>query len=259
MTAKLLRWFPYLGYAVILIPTIFVVGASFTTTRYIVFPPVGFSLKWYAVAFSDPYMLKGLWLSLFVAVTAVLISLVIGTFAALYLTRPRALARSYLSTFFLAPLNVPTVMTAFAILLVFTNWGLINQTGLIIAHVVLTVPYIIRTVMVSLTGMDASLPRAAAILGANPWKVFRYITLPLIKPGMLAGAFFAFLVSFNNVTLSVFITSPGSSTLPVVLFNRMEWLAEPSVAAAASMIVITTIVVMLILDRKFSLFRSLFG
>jgi putative spermidine/putrescine transport system permease protein len=257
--AKVTRYAPYLGYAIILIPTVLVVGSSFTTTRFIVFPPQGFTLKWYVAAFADPQMLKGLQLSLVVAIGSVLISLAIGTMAALYLAKPEVRLRNYLATFFLAPLNVPTVMTAFALLLTFTNWGLISQTGLIVAHVILTVPYIIRTVLVSLTGMDPSLARAASILGANPWKVLRHVTLPLARPGMLAGATFAFLVSFNNVTISVFIASPGTSTLPVVLFNRMEWLAEPSVAAAASMIVIMTIAVMLVLDRKFSLFRSLFG
>ena len=257
--SRIVRFLPYLGFAVILIPTVLVVGSSFTTTRYIVFPPKGFSLKWYWAAFSDPQMLKGLELSLSVAVASVLISLVIGTLGALYLARPDARGRGYLSAFFLAPLSVPTVMTAFALLLTFTNWGLISRLGLIVAHVVLTVPYVIRTVLVSLTGLDPSLGRAASILGANRWNTFRLVTLPLIKPGVIAGGVFGFLVSFNNVTISVFIASPGSSTLPVVLFNRMEWLAEPSVAAAASMIVLLTITIMLILDRKFSLFRSLFG
>ena len=207
---------------------------------------------------TDLYMLSGLRLSLLVAGAAVAISSVIGTMAALYLSRPDVRAKNILASFFLAPLNVPSVMTAFAMLMAFTNWGLINQTGLIFGHVVLTVPYIIRTVMVSLAGLDWSLLRAGAVLGANPWRVFWHITLPLIRPGIIAGAVFAFLVSFNNVTISVFIASPGSSTLPVVLFNRMEWLAEASVAAAATLIVVFTIVLMLILDLKFSLFRSLF-
>lgn len=258
MISKLLKYTAFLGYGIILIPTIFVIGSSITATNYIVFPPQGLSLKWYDAAITDRYLLAGLRLSLEVGLASVLISSILATMAALYLTRPAAVGRQLFSTYFLAPLNVPSVMTAFALLLVFTSWGLINTVGLIIAHVVLTFPYILRTVVTSLTGSDRSIGQAAAILGANPWRVFWRVTLPVIRPGIISGAMFAFLVSFNNVVISVFIASPGTSTLPVVLFNRMEWLAQPSVAAAASSIVILTIVIMLILDRKFGLFQSLF-
>ena len=258
MIAHLPRYVAYLTYALILVPTAIVVASSFTTSQFIVFPPVGLSGQWYTRALADRELMAGLRLSLLVALGAVAVSLALGTMAALYLSRPSVRGRSALAAFFLAPLTVPSVMTAFALLLAFSSWGLINQPGLTIAHVVLTVPYIIRTVLVSLAGADPSLPRAAAILGANPWRVFWHVTLPLIRPGMVAGAVFAFLVSFNNVTISVFIASPGTSTLPVVLFQRMERFSEPTVAAAASTIVVSTIVIMLLLDRKLSLFQSLF-
>ncbi|MBP6819113.1 ABC transporter permease [Ferrovibrio sp. MS7] len=245
-------------YAAILVPIIMVIGAAFTETRYITFPPVGFTWRWYGAAFADSSLMNGLWLSTMVALASVVIATCLGTAAALYLERPNARFRGAFSTFFLAPLNVPAVMTAFALLLAFTQWHLINWRGLIIAHVILTLPYIVRSVLVSLAGRDGAVERAAAILGASPWRVFWHITLPIIRPGVLAGGTFAFLISFNNVPVSVFISTPGSAPFPVVLFNRMQWLAEPSVAAAATIAILSTIAVMLILERKFSFYRSMF-
>ncbi|MCD6672127.1 MAG: ABC transporter permease [Burkholderiaceae bacterium] len=248
----------HVTYAVLLLPVLMVIGASFTTTRYIAFPPVGLTGRWYGAALADDALVGGLWLSVNVALTSVALSAALGTAAALYVARPGARGREALAAFFLAPLNVPAVMTAFALLLAFTQWRLINWWGLVIAHVVLTMPYIIRSVMVSLAGQDPALGRAAAILGASPWRSFRYVTLPLIRPGVIAGAVFAFLISFNNVPVSVFIAAPGSAPLPVVLFNRMQWLAEPSVAAAATVTVLATVCAMLVLERRFSIYRSMF-
>jgi len=245
-------------YAIIVLPVVMVIGASFSAARYITFPPVGLSFKWYEAAVADGALMSGLWISVSVAVTSVLVGVTLGTMAALYLARPGATGRRSLETFFLAPLNVPAVMTAFALLLAFTEWKLISWRGLVIAHVVLTLPYIIRSVLVSLTGLDRAAQRAAAVLGATPLRVFWHVTLPLIRPGVLAGATFAFLISFNNVPVSIFISSPGSAPLPVVIFNKMQALPEPSVAAAATLTIVATIAVMLVLERKFSIYRSLF-
>jgi putative spermidine/putrescine transport system permease protein len=248
----------HLVYAAIVLPVLMVIGASFTETRYIAFPPVGFTFKWYGSAFADRALMGGLWMSTTIAAAAVVLSVALGTMAALYLGRTAARGRDALASFFLAPLNVPAVMTAFAMLLAFTQWHLINWWGLVIAHVVLTLPYMVRSVLVSLAGQDESVQRAASVLGASPPRVFWHITLPLIKPGVLAGGTFAFLISFNNVPISVFLASPGSAPLPVVLFNRMQWLAEPSVAAAATITIVATITTMLVLERKFSFYRSMF-
>lgn len=245
-------------YAVIVVPIVMVVGASFTETRYITFPPQGLTLKWYGAAMADAALMRGLGLSASVAAASVSVSLVLGTLGALALSRSSGRAKQLLSGFFLAPLNVPAVMTAFALLLAFTQWHLINWAGLVISHAVLTLPYIVRSVLVSLAGQDPAVQRAAAILGASPLRVFRHVTLPLVKPGVIAGGTFAFLISFNNVPISVFLASPGSAPLPVVLFNRMQWLAEPSVAAAATVTVVATLVTMLALERRFSFYKSMF-
>lgn len=248
----------WLTYALIVVPLVMVIGASFTETRYIAFPPQGFTFRWYEAAVADSALMHGLGLSALVACGAVAISVVLGTLGALYLSRTAGRLKEVFAAFFLAPLNVPAVMTAFALLLAFTQWHLINWWGLVVAHAVLTLPYIVRSVLVSLAGQDPAVERAGAILGASPLRVFRHITLPLIRPGIIAGGIFAFLISFNNVPISVFLASPGSAPLPVVLFNRMQWLAEPSVAAAATLTVVTTLAIMLALERRFSFYKSLF-
>lgn len=258
MKASLLGIFAWIVFAVIVMPVIMVIGASFTQTRYIAFPPSGWTLDWYGKAAADGALVNGLWQSVALAAVSVTLSVVLGTLASLYLNQSAARGRAALSSFFLAPLNVPSVMTAFALLLAFTQWRLVNFWGLAAAHVVLTLPYVIRSVLVSLAGQDPSVQRAAAVLGASPARVFWHVTLPIIRPGVLAGATFAFLISFNNVPISVFLASPGSAPLPVVLFNRMQWLAEPSVAAAATLTIVATIATMLALERRFSFYRSMF-
>jgi putative spermidine/putrescine transport system permease protein len=253
------RVLSYFVYTALLLPIIFVLGASFTAGGYIRFPPDGLSFRWYVAMWNDADMMKGLLISLYIALITTVISLVIGTMAALYLVRLNSRGRQLMASLFLSPLSVPMVLTGFAMLVIFTQLGLVNGTGLVISHVVVTVPYILRTVMASLSLTDPFIPRAAAILGADPWRVFWYVVMPILKPGMLAGGMFTFLASFNNITISVFISSPGASPLPVVIFNRMENLAEPSAAAAATAVILLTAVGILILEQRFSLFKSLLG
>lgn len=254
-----MRVLSYLVYIALLLPIVFVLGASLTAGGYIRFPPDGLSFRWYVAMWNDPDMMKGLVISFNIALITTGVSVVIGTMAALYLFRLNARYRQIMASLFLSPLSVPMVLTGFAMLVLFTQFGLVNVTGLVISHVVVTVPYMLRTVMTSLSLTDPFVPRAAAILGAGPWRVFWHVTMPILKPGMLAGAMFTFLASFNNITISVFISSPGASPLPVVIFNRMENLAEPSAAAAATAVILLTAVGILVLERHFSLFKSLLG
>ena len=249
----------YAVYVLLVLPILLVLGASFTSAGFIGFPPVGLSLRWYRALLADGDLVQGIWLSLRIALATVAGSLLIGTMAVLYLAVAGRRGKLWLATFFLSPLSVPLVLTGFSMLVLFTRLGLVNTTGLIVGHVVVTVPYVLRTVMASLSLADPFLPRAAAILGANPWQVFWHVSLPLLRPGMVAGALFAFLASFNNITLSVFISTPGASPLPVVIFSRMENLAEPSAAAAASVVILLTATGVLLLERWFSLFGALLG
>ena len=134
-----------------------------------------------------------------------------------------------------------------------------NLTGLFIGHTVVVVSYVIRSALTSLSLLDPSIPRAAAILDARPMLVFWYAVMPTLRPGLVAGSLFAFLSSFNNVVISVFLSTPGNSPLPVVIFNRMDNLAEPTSAAAASVTIVLTAVVIAGLEKRFGLFRTILG
>lgn len=258
-----MRWLGQAAAAIVyvglLAPIVFVVGASFTAGGYIRFPPQGLSLRWYSAMLADGDMVDGLLISFEAAAAATAISLVVGTTAALFLQHRTARVRDTLSTLFLSPLAIPLVLTGFALLVMFTRLQMVDITGLIIGHAVVTVPYVLRTTLASLALADPFIARAAAVLGARPWQVFRHVILPGLRPGLLAGGLFAFLSSFNNVTVSVFLSAPGRSTLPVVIFNRMDNMAEPSSAAAASAVIALTALGILLLERKFALFRSLAG
>jgi putative spermidine/putrescine transport system permease protein len=131
--------------------------------------------------------------------------------------------------------------------------------GLCLAHIVICMPYVVRSVLSMLMSSDPSLPRAAAVLGASPARSLFYVTLPMVRPAIVSGAVFAFLVSFNNVSISMFVSSPQTATLPVVIFNRVDYVPNPSVVAIAALMILATFVILLVLDKAFSLFRGMFG
>ena len=246
------------AYFMLAIPIMVVVASSFSETTYIVFPPKGFTLRWYGEIAGDAAMISGVVLSAQVATVAALCAALLGTSGALYLARSQGRSHDLLQAFFLTPLTIPNVVIGLALLIVFSRVGLVSFTGLAIGHTIVTIPYVVRTVLSSLLNSDRQLPRAAAVLGARPWQTFWYVTLPIVRPGMLASAVFAFLVSFNNITLSIFVAAPGTATLPVVLFNRVAYVPEPSVVAVSALMVVMTMVILLALDRSLSLFRSMF-
>jgi putative spermidine/putrescine transport system permease protein len=253
------RVLAHIVYVLLVLPILVVLGASLTAGSYIRFPPDGLSVRWYQAMFHDGDMVHGIWLSMEIALVAVAFALLIGTLAALYLSRLGPRSQNVLASLFLSPLSVPLVLTGFAMLVLFTQFRLVNMLGLIIGHIVVTVPYVLRTVMASLSLTDPFVPQAAAILGARPWQVFWHVILPILRPGLIAGGLFTFLASFNNVTISIFLSVPGASPLPVVIFNRMENLAEPSSAAAASVAIVLTAASVLVLEWRFSMFRSVLG
>lgn len=246
-------------YAALLLPVLIVAGASFTGGGYLRFPPDGLSLRWWRVMIEDPDMTTGFLVSARIAFLTVLLSVPIGAFAAIQLSRLSPRWRNALATVFTAPLSVPLILTGFSLLVFFTQVGLLNEFGLVIGHTVVAVPYVLRSALASMSLADHSLPRAAAIHGARPWQVIRHVILPMMRPGLVSGGMFAFLASVNNIVISVFIAQPGDSPLPVVIFSRMENLAEPSVAAASTAVIVLTAILCLLLERRYALFRSLAG
>ena len=192
-------------YLYLLAPILIVVPVSFSAAAFVVFPPRGLSLRWYANFLTSRELTEALWLSVRLAVTVTLAATVTGTMAALALTRYRLPGREAIRTFLMAPIVLPGIVLGIA-LLIFLNRTPLAQTfgGLFAAHLVVALPYVVRTVAATLEGFDRIVEEAAASLGAPPLAVFRTVTLPLIKPGVIAGATFAFITSFDELVVSLF-------------------------------------------------------
>jgi putative spermidine/putrescine transport system permease protein len=255
----LLRLFSYLMVGFLLLPMVIIVLASFTSASYVSFPPQGFTLKWYGEALRRREFLESLKLSLIVAIGTSAIAMVLGTMVAVGIVRYRFSGRELINAFFMSPLIIPTVVIGIALLQFYNQVGLATGvTTLIIGHVIVTVPYAIRLVASSLTGLDHNIELAARTLGAAPMRAFLKVTLPLIVPGMVAGSVFAFITSFDNVTISIFLATPRMVTLPVRIYNFWDQPIVPWLLAICSLIIAWTVIVIWAIERTISV-QGIFG
>jgi putative spermidine/putrescine transport system permease protein len=250
MKRPLLIAFNALIYLFILAPILVVIPVSFSATQYLVFPPRGLSLRWYVNFFTTPELVDALWLSLRVAVWATAISTVIGTLAALALTRYRFPGRGALRELILAPIVIPRLVLGIALLIFLSRTFLSGDFGgLLVAHVLVAFPYVVRTVSASLFGFDRTLEEAGASLGAAPLTVFRTVVLPLLKPGIAAGAIFAFVTSFDELVMTLFLAGPRTTTLPVKIFNYIEYTSDPTIAAISVILIAITAIAVVVTER----------
>jgi putative spermidine/putrescine transport system permease protein len=230
---------------------------AFNPTPYIDFPPVGISMRWFTKLAASPDFMNGLMLSLKIALIVVVLAVVLGASAALAIARGAIPGAKVLAGVFLAPLTLPAILTGFALFQAFISLGLGRPLwALIVGHTVVTVPYVIRTTLAVLADFDRRIEEAAASLGASPSRVFFEITLPTIRPGVIAGAVFAFIVSFDQFPVSLFLVSPGNETLPVVLFNYMKFDLDGTIAAASMVSIAMAVLVVVLLDRTIGLRTS---
>ena len=218
-------------------------------TPYISFPPVGFTLVWFAKFFANPDFINALWISLRVAAAVLVLSMLIGATAALALARGDLPAARLLTAFFMSPLMLPAILTGLALFQIYLLAGIGRPVwGLVMGHTVVAVPYVIRTTLAVLYNFDRRLEEAAAALGANPLRVFFEVTLPLIRPGVIAGGIFAFIVSFDQFPVSLFLVVPKGETLPVVLFNYMKFDLDGAIAAASMVSIALALIVVILLE-----------
>ncbi len=229
-------------------PMLIVVPMSFSGSSELHFPPDGFSTRWYERFFTDPLWTNALITSLQVALATVVVSTVLGTLAALGLTRGRYPFRTSVNGLILSPLVVPVVIVAIGMYFVFVDLRIAGTLpGLVAAHSVLAIPFVIINVSISLRTIDRNLEFAAQNLGASPWRTFRRITLPLILPGVAAGAAFAFITSWDEVVVAIFLSSPLVRTLPVVMWSQVRSVIDPTIAAVATMVMLVTTVSLLVI------------
>jgi putative spermidine/putrescine transport system permease protein len=232
------------------IPVLVVVLAAFSKTAYLTIPPKGLTLHWFEVVLRDSEYLGAAWTSLWLATAATAAALVLGLLAAYAIHRRMVPFAASLTGLMMAPLILPSVVLGVALLQYYTLTGMRgNSVGLWLAHVVITVPYVVRACLSSLTAVDESLEDAARVLGADGFTSFRLVTLPLVKPGLVAGGLFAFITSLDNVPVSVFLLSASQTTLPVKIFTSVEQGVDPSVAAVSTLLIVATGVVLLLAER----------
>jgi putative spermidine/putrescine transport system permease protein len=242
----------------LLAPTVVVLLTSFTASQSLRFPPDGLSLRWYWALLDADQMQRAAWNSLVVAFWATVLSVVLGTAGALGIARSRSRWVRGLDVLFMSPLILPALAFGFAALIFVHRLGLRpNIPFLVLGHVVVCVPFVLRTTLAALTQLDPALLDASYSLGADRWTTFRRVTLPLIGRGIGAGAFLAFMASFDNVPVSLFLADERTEVLPIHLWQQIETNLDVRTAAASGVIVIVTLLAMLVAERAAGLTRQL--
>jgi len=223
------------------LPVVVIVLSAFSKTAYLTIPPRGLTLEWFEKVLSDPDYLSAIRMSLILACGSTIVSLALGVAAAYALFRKIVPGAEAIGAFLMSPLILPGVVMGVALLQFYGQTGLRETLfGLVMAHVVITVPYVVRSALASLGGLDMGLEEAARVLGADAFAAFRLVTLPLIAPGLVAGGLFAFVVSLDNVPVTIFLIGPDQTTLPVLIFTSVEMGVDPSVAAVATLLIVAT-------------------
>jgi putative spermidine/putrescine transport system permease protein len=239
-------------------PTLIVLITSFTASQSLKFPPSGFSLQWYAALLDADQMQRAAWNSLVIAFWTTVLAVVFGTAAALAIARSRSPWLRAADTLFMSPLLLPALAFGFAALIFINKLGFTpNIPFLVLGHVIVCVPFVLRTTLASLSQLDPALLEASESLGAGRLMTFRRVTLPLISSGVGAGAFLAFMASFDNVPVSLFLADERTEVLPIHLWQQIETNLDVRTAAASGLIVMATLVLMALAERFAGLTRQM--
>ncbi|MGI4984780.1 MAG: ABC transporter permease [Janthinobacterium lividum] len=244
----------------VLAPLAVVCLVAFTPGDTLALPVHGVSLRWFHAAFANDAFVASFCNSLELAVLSATFSLALAVPAGLAIGRHRFAGRDVINALFLSPLIVPHLVLGVALLRMFTLLGMTGSFAWLVAsHVVIVTPYALRLVLASVGGLDASVEHAALSLGASRWTVLRRITLPLILPGVTGGWILAFVNSFDELTLSIFVTTPATLTLPVRMYMYATESIDPMMAAVSALMIALTAVTMLAIDRVYGLDKVLIG
>ena len=240
-------------------PLVIVVIISFSAASFLQFPPPGLSLRWYRHVFGFSWFTDSIIISTIVATAATIVSVTMGLVGAMLLARRPFRGQQMFEYVMLSPLIIPSVVVGFALLNAVLSVGMQDRPlfNLILGHAMVTVPFTLRSIWSSLVGFDRRLEDASLSLGATPIQTFSRVTLPSILPGIVAGAIIAFTFSFNDITVSIFLVGPSARTLPVELMSQMEYLPDPTPAAASSIVMLLTVAFFLLIERTIGL--NVFG
>ena len=222
-------------------PILIVIPLSFSSASYLSFPPPGLSLRWYENFFDRSDWVSAARLSIWVGLTVMVSATALGTPAAMGLVRGSFPGKKALNAFILSPLIAPTIIVAIGIYFFYALIGVVgNPLALILAHTALAVPFVVINVSATLQGFDERLEFAALSLGATPWRAFWQVTLPIIRPGVLAGAVFAFISSFDELIVALFVSGTGAVTLPRKMWQSIRFEIDPTIAAVSTLLMVTT-------------------
>ncbi|WP_343563770.1 ABC transporter permease [Kiloniella sp. b19] len=231
----------------LLVPILFIVALSFGSSRWLIFPPPDWTLKWYEELFADPRWLESMLTSAKIASIVTVLSLIFGLLASIALTKGTFRGREVLRAFFLTPMVLPLVVLAVALYALFLELGLNGTlTGFVIAHLIVALPFSIITISNALESFDQSIEDAAVLCGASPWEARFRVTLPSIQHGLFSAAIFSFLISWDEVVLAIFMASPTLQTLPVKIWGTLRQDLTPVIASASTLLIAFTVALMVL-------------
>lgn len=249
--------------AFIVLPLAGVVWMSFFANPILSFPPTGYTISWYVRAFQTAEFRDGFLVSLQTSLIATVLSLLLGIPASLVLVRCRFPGREAVTMLLMSPMIVPGIVGGAALFVFFLQVEMLSglqiagtNYGLIIAHTLIALPWTVRLVSTSLIGLNLSIEEAALSLGASRLTAFRRVTVPVIKPGIIAGGLFSFVISFIDLEKSIFLVGPGRTTLQIALVNYLEWNLDPTIGAVAAVQIALISVLLLVTDRYAKLSRA---
>jgi len=223
----------------LILPILIIVPISFSSGNMLAFPMPGLSTRWYETILNTPAWLDAARNSLIIGLSSTILSMILGTMAAIGLARAKFRFKALLVGLVVSPILIPIVITAVGMYFFLVRIGLVGTyPGLILAHTALSVPFVVVTVMATLDGFDMNLIRAAAGLGAPPLTAFRRVMLPIILPGVASGGLFAFATSFDEIVVTYFLAAPEQRTIPRQIFSGVREYVSPGIAAAATLLII---------------------
>ncbi|MGQ0663140.1 MAG: ABC transporter permease [Pseudomonadota bacterium] len=235
---------------ILMLAPVFVIVAVSFNPQHVIMPPAGFSLRWYAALPEADKFINAFWLSLRLGTLAALVSTAVALAAAVAIVRFDFRGKDLVTMVLMSPLLVPSVVVGLAMYQFMFVLGLGRSfLALALGHIVITLPFPLRTIMATLSNLDPALEEAAVMLGEHPVKAFLKITLPLARMGVAGGAFLAFLVSWNNYPLSIFLSTADYAPLPVEIFFYLQWQLEPIIAAVSTVTILFSIVLIFAVER----------
>lgn len=248
--SKVLLIITLLTYIFLLGPMVVMIGASFTESSFLQFPPEGFTLDWYGKALSLKSFINGFKVSFGVSLLGTIIAMLLGVPAAYAMNRYQYPGKQALNSIFISPTIIPAIVLGFALLKSFVpQLGGSIYLGLLFGYVLIAIPYVIRTTSSSLANFDFSVEEAAVSLGAGRLKAFFLTVVPNIRSGLMSAFILAFINAFNDVSIGVFVTGPGVLTLPMAMLGYAESRMDPTIAAMAVLLMLMTMLIMFVAEK----------